>query len=177
MSNYHKLIYLLVRFQQKYKLKKNFAKLDRGFTLIELLIVVIIVGLLAAISIPTYFGQVGKARESEAKNNLGSIAKAQQAYHFEKQVFSDDLNKLSLSYMDNGKYYNVSTTGGDFNLVTHKADAIDAPKDQVKNYATGIYFNAGIYKFSICQAKDIFEPVDAPTTYEGNCTNDGIRIK
>jgi type IV pilus assembly protein PilA len=168
MNNNYRLINLFT---------KQSRKQNRGFTLIELLVVVIIVGVLAAIGIPSYIAQIGKTRESEAKINLGSIAKAQQAYHFEKQTFSNNLTNLSLSYMANDKYYSIVTTGGDTSLVQHQATAIDAQKDQIRNYAVGVYYNAGIYNFAICQAVDLFEPVDSPTTFASTCTNNGVRIK
>jgi type IV pilus assembly protein PilA len=168
MNKYHRFVYLFTRSKQGQ---------NKGFTLIELLVVVIIIGVLAAVSLPVYVAQVGKARESEAKTNLGSIAKAQQAYHFEKQVFSDDLTNLSLSYMSSGKYYNIATTDGDFNLARHQSSAINVTGDRVRNYAVGVYYNSGIYNFSICQASDIFQAVDAPLTVSGDCTNNGTKIK
>jgi len=52
----------------------------RGFTLLELMIVVAIVGLLATIAIPNFFGMQKRARTTEAKSNLGAIWMLQEAY-------------------------------------------------------------------------------------------------
>ena len=52
----------------------------KGFTLIEMMVVVVIVGLLAAIAIPQYFKYVAKARQTEVFVNLSSLHTAQQAH-------------------------------------------------------------------------------------------------
>ena len=52
------------------KLRKN---KQAGFTLIELLIVILIVGILAAVGIPLYMGYVSEAKTAEAKGLVGSV--------------------------------------------------------------------------------------------------------
>lgn len=154
------------------------ARQDNGFTLIELLVVVIIVGVLAAVSLPNFLGQIGKSRETEAKTNLGGIARSQQAYHFEKQIFADTMRKLELSGTFSSKYYTIPDPSIANNiLVKHQATAIDPINDRVRNYAIAVYYNAGLFDIAFCQSADLNATVEAPNTPGGVCTNNGIRIE
>ena len=53
---------------------------DRGFTLIELLIVVVIIGILAAIAIPKFANSKEKAYIAAMKSDLRNILTAQENY-------------------------------------------------------------------------------------------------
>ncbi len=63
-------------------------KSRKGFTLIELMVVVLIVGILAAVAIPLMKGRIDSAKWSEGKAGAGTIATAIRAYAAEKGDFA-----------------------------------------------------------------------------------------
>lgn len=71
---------------------------ERGFTLIELLIVVVIIGVLAAIAIPVYVGQQSEAKDTAAQAQLRTAATAQQLYFADKDAYANDATQLGGVY-------------------------------------------------------------------------------
>ncbi|WP_016924273.1 type IV pilin-like G/H family protein [Prochlorothrix hollandica] len=76
-----------------------------GFILIELLVVIIIIGILSAIALPSFLNQANKARESEAKQYVGSMNRAQQAAYLEGSRFTTDFGTLGLGIASNTTHY------------------------------------------------------------------------
>ena len=158
-----------------------FPSSNEGLTLIELLVVIVIVGILAAISFPALTNQIGKSRETEATTQLGTIARAQQAYHYEKGSFAGSLDLLAINGSFNSKYYNypvpvlILFPGG--SAVKHRAEPIQPIKDRIRNYATGVYFDTGVYEIILCQGNEIGDTVDAPNDRSGVCSNGGNQIE
>lgn len=56
------------------------SRQKRGFTLIELLIVVVIIGILAAVAIPKFQSTKGKANYAAMKSDLHNLTTAQEAF-------------------------------------------------------------------------------------------------
>ena len=65
----------------------NKIKNKKGFTLIELLIVIAIIGILAAIAIPTYLSYVNRAKDSEASTNLSAIFTDETAFNATNSIY------------------------------------------------------------------------------------------
>jgi general secretion pathway protein G len=66
-----------------------------GFTLVELLVVITIIGILAAISIPQYSKQVDKARIGRAKAEMKTIQNSLSVYASENGYYPKALNGTS----------------------------------------------------------------------------------
>ncbi|HEX4936156.1 MAG TPA: prepilin-type N-terminal cleavage/methylation domain-containing protein [Gemmatimonadaceae bacterium] len=62
-------------------------KTRKGFTLIELLIVVVIIGILAAIAIPKFANTKEKAYLASMKSDLRNMATTQESYFADNQVY------------------------------------------------------------------------------------------
>jgi type IV pilus assembly protein PilA len=66
------------------KLRERSAS-ESGFTLVELLVVMLILGLLAAIAIPSFFNQRDKARDADAKAGVRTAQTAMETYATDNQ--------------------------------------------------------------------------------------------
>ena len=68
----------------------------KGFTLIELMIVVVIIGILAALAIPRFMQATVKSRQSEAKGILKQIYTMERTFRQETGAYSVDLNGIGV---------------------------------------------------------------------------------
>ena len=157
-------------------MRKLILSLNQGFTLIELLITMIIVGILASLALPMLLGQVAKGRQTEAKSNLGSVNRAQQAYRFEESTFGF-LGDLTVTI--NSTYYDYADVGTPDPLgASHLATPKPQYRNDIVNYALALGENLShSYNSALCEDEN---PVDdnVSTTNTGgevDCIN-GIRL-
>lgn len=72
----------------------------KGFTLIELLIVVVIIGILAAIAIPKFQTTKGKAYASSIKSDLKNLTSVQEDYFYFNERYAPAMNLVSFDGTD-----------------------------------------------------------------------------
>ena len=119
-----------------------------GFTLLELLITIIIVGILSAIAIPSFLGQIARARSTEAKSIHGTILRAQQAYRVERGSFAGSLSDLDVK-VSNSKNFSYGILE---NSPLHAIHTTTRDGDDLLDYASGIVLqNNGVFGTVLCE--------------------------
>lgn len=88
---------------------------NKGFTIVELLVVIVIIGILAAISVAVYNGIQQRARVAIAQSEMRSVSQAAQTFKVEN---------------DRGP-----TSAADFSSILKKAGLYDATRTSAKSYA------------------------------------------
>lgn len=124
-------------------------KNEEGFTLVELLVVIVILGVLMGIGIPTYKGFTKRSHEAATKSELQAISTALKYLEIEAKTLESDIDKAmeqlqsylgdeDLEEVDNTwvflENYNLSLQDGSVKATSLRDDRLDATvtKGEVK---------------------------------------------
>jgi type IV pilus assembly protein PilA len=108
---------------------------------------IIVLGIIAAISLPSFVNQANKAREAEAKTNLGSLLRAQQAHLLEKGSFALSVDELDTTVVARYYTYKIApyplpANPGGTNPVIAGSTIIATPTEPNLRSAVGVVFAA-----------------------------------
>ncbi|HMR84416.1 MAG TPA: prepilin-type N-terminal cleavage/methylation domain-containing protein [Niabella sp.] len=124
-----------------------------GFTLTEVLVVLIIIGILVLLALPSLMPLISKAKSTEAKLQLQHVYTLQRSYFFENSVYTDDLSALSFEQQQ------LTTQGGQAN---YKIEIIEASPKGFRARATAVadFDGDGTFnQWEIDQNKKLLETV------------------
>ncbi len=112
------------------------ASTRRGFTLIELLIVVVIIGILAAIAIPKFAATKDKAKLATVKTDLKNIMTAQEAYYYDFTTYTNALSSTIFA-PSAGNTTSMSGTTASFTATVSNASITATPKQCTVTVGSG----------------------------------------
>ncbi len=92
--------------------------MKKGFTLIELMIVVVIIGILAAIAIPKFSSVKDQAEQVSCRSNLRSLGSAEAMYYGSNNVYSDVDGLATSDVMGNASDIHCPTSGNAYSTTT-----------------------------------------------------------
>ena len=137
--------------------RKNILKDRRGFTLVELLVVMVIIGLLAALVGPRLFPKLGKGKQAAAKAQIELLSQALDQFRLDTGRYPTTLEGLNALMINpgierwNGPYLKKSVpddpwgkpyvyqsfgTHGEYDLLSYGRDGMPGGEGEDKDVAS-----------------------------------------
>jgi len=107
-------------------------KYTHGMTLMELMIVVVIIGILAAIAYPNYRDAAARAKRNEAKAALLAIATNQERFYLQNNTYTTDLPSVNATAITDSGTYAITIPVANANNFTAVATYLNADNEATK---------------------------------------------
>ena len=152
-------------------------KTKTGFTLIEMLVVVLIIGILAAIAVPQYQKAVAKSKASQLLTAVKSLYDAQKAYYLQNGQYAETLKELDITYpyadQDNHIFYIKEDTKCEF-TGTYLYCSMSNPNIAFAKYLKTDKLACYAYKSDNYKGDQLCQTLTGTNTWENWCSSTNI---
>jgi len=150
------------------------ARRAPAFTLIEVMIVVVVVGLLAAVALPSFMDSIRKGRRAEATGALAQVQQEQERWRANRTTYTSTLSDLKLGIDADGKtpsgYYAISIEQANGSGYIAKAAAVSGTSQAADTNCTTmrLRLRGGNVEYGGCNACGLPEG-NAPLSDPNRC--------